>query len=45
MVIGSKGAKCYLDSSIVCPVPTSKIPIIVTKAPGATITKGHLLVL
>jgi len=39
MVIGSKGAEGYLDSSIVCLVPASKIPTItVTKAPGVTTT-------
>jgi len=39
MVIDSKGAKDYLDGSIFCPVPASKIPTItVMKAPGATST-------
>jgi len=39
MVIDSKGAEGYLDSSIVCPVPVSKIlTITVTKAPGAMST-------
>jgi len=39
MVIDSKEAEGYLDSSIVCPVPASKIPTItVTKSPGATST-------
>jgi len=39
MVIDSKGAEGYLDGSIVCPVPASKIPTItVMKAPGATST-------
>jgi len=39
IAIDSKEAKGYLDGSIICPVPVSKIPTItVTKAPGATST-------
>jgi len=39
MVIDLKGADGYLDGSIVCPVPASKIlTITVTKAPGAMST-------
>ena len=39
MVIDLKGAEGYLDGSIVCPVPASKIlTITVTKAPGAMST-------
>jgi len=39
MVIDSKGAEGYLDGSIVCPVPASKIlTITVMKAPGAIST-------
>ena len=39
IVIDLKGAKGYLDGSIVCPVPASKIlTITVTKAPGAMST-------
>jgi len=39
MVIDSKEAEGYLDGSIVCPVPASKIPTItVTKALGVTST-------